>query len=30
VQCPACETRFQFEEGMRRLHGGGTSRLGDD
>jgi hypothetical protein len=24
VECPACETRFQFEEGVRRLHGGGN------
>lgn len=23
VECPGCETRFAFEEGMRRLHGGG-------
>ena len=22
LECPACETRFGVEEGMRRLHGG--------
>jgi DNA-directed RNA polymerase subunit RPC12/RpoP len=24
LECPACGARFAFEEGMRRLHGGGT------
>jgi DNA-directed RNA polymerase subunit RPC12/RpoP len=23
IECPACETRFEVEEGMPRLHGGG-------
>ena len=30
VECPACETRFGVEEGMRRLHGGGTAGAGED
>ena len=25
LECPACETRFGVEEGMRRLHGGASS-----
>lgn len=24
VECPACETRFAVEEGLRRVHGGGV------
>ena len=28
VECPACETRFGVEEGMPRLHGGGTAEDG--
>ena len=27
LECPACETRFGVEEGMRRLHGGSSGRL---
>ena len=27
LECPACETRFGLEEGMRRLHGGSSSAL---
>lgn len=27
LECPACETRFDVEEGMRRLHGGASSPL---
>ena len=29
LECPACETRFGVEEGMRSLHGGGRAG-GDD
>lgn len=28
LECPACETRFGVEEGMRRLHGGSSGLLG--
>ena len=27
LECPACETRFGLEEGMRRLHGGAPGLL---
>jgi len=27
LECPACETRFGLEEGMRRLHGGSSGLL---
>lgn len=30
VQCPACETQFGIEEGMRRLHGGSGMVFDDD
>lgn len=30
LECPACETRFAFEEGMRSLHGGGRADADDD
>ncbi len=30
IECPACETRFEVEEGMRRLHGGDDPDEDDD
>ena len=30
IECPACETRFAVEEGMRRLHGGGEDGEDDE
>jgi hypothetical protein len=29
IECPACETRFGVEEGMRRLHGDGAYDEGE-
>ncbi len=30
IECPACETRFEVEEGTRRLHGGADADQGDE